>query len=163
MSIVSTLYLATDSKYSTAPTIINKANLASVSWLIDWDNIFRGKTGLCRVSINLVSKKGSLPKTWNGSTGIMSATFASNYALNSNGFPLTQLNRNQYIEIDATGNTAYVYYYSANNTQNSVLPVINIPTGKETFTITMSDTTGALITSFPEYNVFLHFEWLNQK
>ena len=164
MSIVSTLYLSTDSGYSTAPTIINKTFLANTTWLIDWDTIFHGKTGLCKVSVNMVSKKNtSTTDTWNSKVGIISANFTSPYSLNSNGFPVSTLNRNQYVEIttdSTTTSTAYVSYFQSNNTQNTVLPVINIPTGKREFTVTMLDTYGNWITSFPEYNVFFYFEWL---
>ena len=168
MTIVSSLYLSTDSGYSTSPTIISKANLANVSWLIDWDNIFHGKTGLCKISVNMVSKKNTATTdTWNSKVGTISANFTSPYAMNNNGFSLTTLNRNQYVEITTDTNsntiTAYVSYFQSNNTQNTVLPVINIPTGKREFTISMTDSTGALISSFPEYNIFLYFEWLEQK
>ena len=168
MSIVSTLYLSTDSGYTTSPTIVNKTNLANVTWLIDWDTIFHGKTGLCKVSVNMVSKKNTATTDmWNSKVGVMTANFTSPYSLNSNGFPVTALNRNQYVEIttDASNNTvtAYVSYFQSNNTQNTVLPVINIPTGKRDFTISMCDTTGALISTFPEYNVFFYFEWLENK
>ena len=168
MSIVSTLYLSTDSGYTTSPTIVNKDYLASVTWLIDWDTIFHGKTGLCKVSVNMVSKKNtSLTDTWNSKVGVMTANFTSPYSLNSNGFPITTLNRNQYVEIttDSSNNTvtAYVSYFQSNNTQHTVLPVINIPTGKKEFTITMCNTFGNWITLFPEYNVFFYFEWLHDQ
>ena len=167
MSIVSTLYLSTDSGYTTSPTIVNKTNLANVTWLIDWDTIFHGKTGLCKVSVNMVSKKNTATAdTWNSKVGTISANFTSPYCLNSNGFPVTALNRNQYVEITTDGTTqvtAYISYFQSNNTQNTVLPVIDIPTGKREFTISMRDTTGALISTFPEYNVFFYFEWLENK
>lgn len=167
MSIVSTLYLSTDSGYTTSPIIINKNNLANVTWLLDWDTIFHGKTGLCKVSVNMVSKKNTATTDlWNSKVGIISANFTSPYCLNSNGFPVSTLNRNQYVEITSDGtttSTAYVSYFQSNNTQNTVLPVINIPTGKREFTITMNDTTGTLISSFPEYNIFFYFEWLESK
>ena len=163
MSIVSSLYLSTDSAYTTAPTIMNKSNLAQVSWIMDWDQIFHGKTGLCKVSVNMVSKKNTATTdTWNSKVGVLSANFTSPYSISSNGFTLTTLNRNQYVEI-AVDTTAYVSYFSADNTKNTVLPVIDIPTGKQTFTVSMLDTTGALIGTFPDYNVFFHFEWLDKK
>ena len=162
MSIVSSLYLSTDS-ILTLP--INRTNLANCSWIVDWDSIFHGKTGLCKVTVNMVSKKGAVPDTWNSTVGIMSANFSSNYAVNNNGFPLTPLTRNQYVEVtlDATSDyvAAYVYYYAASSVQNNISPVINIPTGKNLFTIMMSDTSGNYIPNFPEYNVFLYFEWMD--
>ena len=103
---------------------------------------------------------------WNSKVGVMTANFTSPYSLNSNGFPIATLNRNQYVEITtdiATTSTAYISYFQSNNTQYTVLPVINIPTGKREFTISMCDTTGALISTFPDYNVFLYFEWLENK
>ena len=167
MSIVSTLYLSTDSGYTTAPIIMNRSNLATVSWLVDWDTIFHGKTGLCKVSVNMVSKKNTATTdTWNSKVGIISANFTSPYCLNSNGFPVSTLNRNQYVEITTDGtttSTAYISYFQSNNTQNTVLPVINIPSGKKEFTVSMNDTNGNLISTFPEYNVFFYFEWLENK
>ena len=163
MSIVSTLYLSSDSL--TNPPIAS-SNLAKCSWLVDWDTIFHGRTGLCKLSINMVSKKGAVPDVWDSTVGSIRANFSSNYCLNANGFPIAPLNRQQYIEVSANGtggfNTTYVYYYSASNVQNSSLPVISIPTGKQTFTIMMLDTTDNFITSFPNYNVFLNFEWIPQ-
>ena len=116
----------------------------------------------------MVSKKNTATAdTWNSKVGTISANFTSPYCLNSNGFPVTALNRNQYVEIttDASNNTvtAYVSYFQSNNTQNTVLPVINIPTGKKEFTITMCNTFGNWITLFPEYNVFFYFEWLDNE
>ena len=103
MSITSSLYLSTD---QTINPPIQKSNLASVTWVVDWDNIFHGHTGLCRVTSNLVSKKGTAPDTWNGSVGIMTASFSSPYILSPNGCPMSPLGRNQYIEV--SGSTASV-------------------------------------------------------
>jgi hypothetical protein len=161
MTITSTIYLSTDTSVNNPP--INKSNLANVSWIIDWDTIFHGKTGKCKITTTMTSKKGSVPDIWNNTLGIMTATLSSNYTLNNNGFPLAPLNRNQYIEIttDSSANyiTASVYYYCANSLQNTSPSVINIPQGKSVFTIMMLDTQGNYITSFPEYNIFLYFEW----
>jgi hypothetical protein len=157
MTIVSTLYLATD---STINPPINKSNLSNVIWYIDWDTIFHGKTGTCKITANMISKVGATPDTWNSTVGSMNASFSSNYALLSNAFPITALNRNQYIEVGVS-TTTYVYYFQANNLQNSSAPTINIPSGKIPFNIMMLDTFGNYITNFPEYQVYLYFDWEN--
>ena len=165
MSIVSSLYLSTDS-FSNSIMIspISSNNLANVTWYVDWDLIFRGKTGLCKVTVNMISKVGTAPDTWNKSVGIMTANFSSPYTFNTNGLPLCPLIRNQYIEVSVDAQsvttTAYVFYYQAINEQSTSPPVINIPTGKSPFTIQMLDTQGNYITGFPHYHVFFHFEWL---
>lgn len=160
MSIVSTLYLSTDS--TSTPLIKSTSN--KDSWLIDWDMIFKGRTGLAKVTVNMVSQTGVLPNEWNDGVGIISANFSSPYSINTNGVALTNLNRQQYVEItgDAIAGyeTAYVYYYYANNTNATSAPVVNIPTGKSEFSIIISDMTGAQIPLFPEYNIFFYFEWL---
>ena len=165
MSIASSLYLATESGNTgmASSRILDKTNLARVTWSIDWDTIFHGKNGLCKVSMNMISKKGATPSTWNGGVGSITASFSSPYSLNNNGLPISQLQRNQYIEVDAASNIGYVYYFSGDTTKNSVLPVINIPQGKSSFTIQMLDTTLNTMTNFPEYSVFLNFEWLDNK
>lgn len=156
MAITSTLYLSTE---QTTNPPIQKSNLASVTWVIDWDNIFHGHTGLCKVTCNMVSKKGTVPDNWNNSVGIMTASFSSPYVSSPNGCPMSPLSRNQYI--DVSGNTAsYIFYYQADTTKNTSPTVINIPSSKTSFTIQMLDTTGAYISNFPEYNVFFNFEWL---
>ena len=78
MAITSSLYLSTDQVINPP---IQKSNLASVTWIVDWDNIFRGHTnGLCKVTCNMVSKKGTgSSDTWDGSVGIMTASFSSPY------------------------------------------------------------------------------------
>ena len=63
----------------------------------------------------MVSKKNmATTDTWNSKVGTISANFTSPYAMNNNGFPLTTLNRNQYVEITTDTNsntiTAYVHY-----------------------------------------------------
>ena len=156
MSITSSLYLSTD-QITNPP--IQKSNLASVTWVVDWDNIFHGHTGLCKITCNMVSKKGTAPDTWNGSVGIMTASFSSPYVLNQNGVPLSPLSRNQYIEVSGS-TAAYVFYYQADTTKNTSPSVITIPSGKIPFTVQMLDTQGNYISGFPEYNVFFNFEWL---
>ena len=158
MAITSTLYLSTDQVINPP---IQKSNLASVTWIVDWDNIFRGHTnGLCKVTCNMISKKGTgSSDTWDGSVGIMTASFSSPYILSQNGCPICPLNRNQYIEVSGSS-ASYVFYYQANTTKNSSPSVITVPSGKSNFSIQMLDTQGNYIKNFPEYNVFFHFEWL---
>ena len=164
MTIVSTLYLSTDS-VTNPPS--NKTNLANVTWLVNWDEIFRRKQGLCKVTMNLNSKKGSGNDVWDSKVGMVFANFTSPFSLNSGGFPITALNRNQYVEIttDAQSVTtvSYVYYFSANNSQGTSPPVISIPEGKIPFTISLLDTKGAFISSIPEYNVQLFFDWISDE
>ena len=165
MSLVSTVFLSTDT-ISNFP-ISNRTSsqsASSVTWNIDWDQLFKGKTGLCKVSINMLSKKGPLPTSWDLSgNGSISSSFSSPYGVSSNGFQLAMLNRNQYIEIDGASNVASVYYFLSDTTKNTVNPVINIPIGKNAFTINMMDSKGVLLPLFPEYSIFLYFEWLDNK
>ena len=153
MSIVSTLYLSTDS--TSTPIIKSTSN--KDSWLVDWDEIFHGRTGLAKVTVNMVSKTGAIPNEWNDNVGIIQANFSSPYSINRNGVALTTLNRQQYVEI--TGNattgyvTSYVYYYTANNTTVTSAPVINIPTGKSELSVMITDTIGNYI-PFPDYQIF---------
>lgn len=156
MSITSSLYLSTE---QTINPPINKSNLANVSWIVDWDNIFRGHTGLCKATCNMVSKTGTSANNWNTSVGIMTTSFSSPYILSQNGCPMGHLSRNQYIDISGS-NASYVYYFQSNTTESSSPSVITIPSGKTPFTIQMLDTVGNYIKEFPEYNVFFNFEWL---
>jgi len=172
MPITSSLYLSTSStinqpiNYSTNNT---NSNWSSTTWIIDWDNIFRGHTGLCKVTFSMSSNKGPIPNNWNDSNGSINITgFSSPYSLNSgNGFALSALNRNQWVDIGGTTAQpilSYVYYYQASNVSNTSPPTISIPQGKLPLTINMFDNTGTtLISSFPPYSIQFFFEWISQE
>jgi hypothetical protein len=154
-TLTSTLLLSTD---SIANPPLFTANKASVSWVIDWDLIFHGKTGLCKVHTNLLSKSSattSLPITWNSLMGTVRGSFSSIYSNNTAGLVLANLTPN------SVAGSALFYYYTGVSESNQA-PLINIPNGKSQLTIQLLDTTEtALIAGVPDYEILLFFEWVN--
>jgi len=93
------------------------------TWMVDWDEIFHGKTGLCKVYCKMRSNQ-----TTNALSGTLNASFHSNHSINTNGVVLGQITKKY---IDDT------YYYYTVNTIAKHAPLINIPTGKQLFNITI--------------------------
>ena len=156
-TLTSTLYLSTDSLTNPPQLYSNKA---SVSWIVDWDLIFHGKTGLCKVHTNLLSKSATataITASWNSLIGTVRGSFSSIYSLNQSGLVLANLTPNS-----VAGSTT-VYYYTGISEGNQA-PLINIPNGKSQLTIQLLDTTEqTLIASIPDYEIMLIFEWVDRE
>ena len=151
----STLYLSTTSTSNPPLAFTDKAN---VSWLVDWDNLFHGRSGLCKVHTNLISKSatvGAITTSWSSLIGTVRANLQSNYSLNQNGLVLANMNPN------CVGVSTTVLYFSAVS-EGSKAPLINIPEGKSTLNIQLMDMTEtAFISGMPEYEIMLVFEWVS--
>jgi hypothetical protein len=153
-TLTSTLYLATDS--TTNPPIVS-SNKASVSWVVDWDMLFHGRTGLCKIHTNLLSKSATvsaITTSWNGLIGTVRANFQSIYSNNQNNVILANLTPN------SVAGSSTVFYYTAQS--EHAQPTINIPQGKTNISIQLLDTTEAnLISGVPDYEIMLFFEWIS--
>jgi hypothetical protein len=156
-TLTSTLYLSTDS--TTNPPLYS-ASKANVSWVVDWDLIFHGKTGLCKVHTNLLSKSATatlITTSWNSLIGTVRASLGSIYSSNSSSLVLANLTPNS-----VAGSTT-VYYYTGVSESNQA-PLINIPNGKSQLTIQLLDSTEtALVAGVPDYEILLFFEWVSNE
>jgi len=125
--------------------------------VIDWDLLFHGKRGLCKIHTNLISQSGTastIISTWNNLIGTVRGNFQSIYSNNTQGLTLVNLTPNP-----VAGSTT-VYYYTGISESNQA-PLINIPNGKSLFTIQMLNTNEtSLLTNVPNYSVLLFFEWI---
>ena len=156
-TLTSTLYLSTDSLTNPPQLYSNKA---SVSWIINWDEIFHGKTGLCKVHTNLLSESATataITTSWNSLVGTVRASFNSIYSMNQSGLVLANLTPN------SVAGSSTVYYYTAIS-EGSQAPLINIPNGKTTLNIQLLDTSERnLIAGVPDYEIMLIFEWVSDE
>ena len=154
-TLSSTLFLSTDSITNPPQHLGNKA---SATWIVDYDVIFNGKTGLCKVHTNLLSKSQnttSLTTNWNSLVGTIRGSFSSIYSSNTAGMVLANLTPN------SIGNSSTTFYYTGISESNQA-PIINIPTGKSQISIRLIDTTETnLLASVPDYQILLTFEWVN--
>ena len=113
MSIISTIHLNTRTD-----AISVNGNVAT--FIVDWDQIFHGKTGTCRV----YAKMRGNAQDYAGATSnqqTLNASFSSNFSSNTNGVVLTPLTK-RFV-------SPYTFYYSGDTRPNQA-PTIDIPTGK---------------------------------
>jgi hypothetical protein len=128
------------------PTV--KSNLATVKWNINWKEIFGDKVGECRVRAKFISESYSL-LTWENNLGSIRLSLSSNNTNSTNGFnigvvaPITQT-LGTYLDCDTI-------------TSQGCGSCI-IPTNNQEFTVSILDNTENLMTSVPDYQLFLYFD-----
>jgi hypothetical protein len=118
MSIISTLHLNTRTD-----AIMRNGNVST--FIVDWDNIFHGKTGTCRVYAKM---RGSI-QDYVGAPiqyGTLNASFSSGGYSNTNGVPLAPITQKP---INASS------FFYVGETRPNQAPTINIPMGKGMFNV----------------------------
>ena len=121
MSIISTLHLNTRTD-----AISVNGNVST--FIVDWDQVFHGKTGKCRV----YAKMRGDAQDYAGATSnqqTLNASFSSTYSNNTNGVVLAPLSKKAI-------NTSSFYYVG--ETRPSQAPIIDIPMGKGMFNVFIS-------------------------
>lgn len=141
------LYLSTASAVR-AP--LNAANLANVTWNINWHEVFGYKTGQCNVRVRLVSDSAG-SQTWTNWIGSLRANFASNSSNVTNGLVLG-LVRPQNDPVTSTNTVLEV------DTLNATGPTMNIPSNNGTLVISLLTKSDALMASVPNYTLWLLFD-----
>ena len=121
MSIVSTLHLNTRTD-----AISVNGNVAT--FIVDWDQIFHGKTGTCRVYAKM---RGNAQDYAGATTNqrTLNASFSSNFSSNTNGVVLAPLSKKA---ISASS------FYYVGETRPNQAPTISIPMGKGMFNVFIS-------------------------
>jgi len=159
------LYLST---LITDPTFnkiipINKTNLASVTWNIDFDNLFRNnqnkyKNCRLRFRLNSVSWAAGV-NDWENFSGYLSCNLLSNYsAPYVNGTLIGVL----FPQNILTGGSTY-HCYHITTMDNTTGCELNIPYGNQNLTIQFyNDDTLTLMSNIPEYAIQLSFELYNE-
>ena len=121
MSIISTLHLNT----STDAISVN-GNVST--FIVDWDQIFHGKKGTCRVYAKMRGNAQDYAvATSNQQT--LNASFSSSFSNNTNGVVLAPLSRK------AIGATSFYY---VGETRPNQAPTIDIPTGKQMLNVILN-------------------------
>ena len=155
-TLTSTLFLSTDSVTNPPQAFLNKAN---VSWNVDWDQIFHGKKGLCKIHCQLLGSAGivtDLDAVWDTLIGTVRCSFSSIYSHNQNGVILAN------IIPQSIANSTTNFYYTANT--EHAQPTINIPFGKEAFNIQLVGIAeNSLLSNVPDYGILLTFEWISDE
>jgi len=160
---VYSLYLSTQitTPASNAVVPLSKSNLSNCSWLVDFQNLFKGneyKYRHCRVRFNLISNSftASTPATtdWQNYNGYLAITTPTVY--NAETTTGTILGMIFPSDCPVTGTTIHCVQVS---TMGECGVDIVIPTGVQTLNVMMvNDDSMSFLTTFQEYQLHLTFE-----
>lgn len=150
----------------TSPTLnrivpVNKSNLASVTWNIDWNSFFgyeQQNYKYCRLRFILNSATWVAGATdWDVYSGYLSCNLQSNFA--SPYLPGTFLGVIYPINCLTTGTTTHCFLISTLQEQGVE---ISPPIGNQNFTLQFyNDDSFNLMATVPEYTIQLSFELYN--
>jgi len=135
--------------YTSSLKPYNRINLNNVKWNINWREIFGNREGECRVRVKFVSQTAN-NLTWNGNTGSIKVSFASNYQSSTNGFNLGA------IKPVASPNTSL--YYLESDTTNMKGATIIIPNINSDLIISIFNGNETFMVNVPEYHIWLYFD-----
>jgi len=143
----------------------NKTNLSNVSWLVDWDNLFRKNNydyKYCRVRFNLITEAftASSPATldWAAYSGYVATNLASSYNANTTNGTILGVIFPTDCPVTGTGTHCILA-----NTCGEIGADIVVPTGTQQFNIMMiQDNSFSFQESFKEYSIMLLFELYNE-
>jgi hypothetical protein len=153
------------SSYNPISDYVN--NKTTVSWNINWDNVFQGDNlnyKFCAVRYHLSSDKIDITagtNDWNTNTGLLVASFTSKYQENrgANGVVLDIINPSYYP--NASAGTMSMAYNQSTLSAGKGLD-INVPTGTQILTINLNNDiifpSALPISSTVAWNLFLTFE-----
>ena len=152
-----TLYLSTQTTLGPyVPT--NEDNKASVSWNINWNDLYGGTQNnfqerRCRVKFQLTSLSQSGVLTWANNSGIIVITGLSNNNSNSqNGLILGSI---QPIDNPVAGDPNHIMIGDTLQTSGVMS---YLPYGIQPITIKILDRTGAHQPNMVDYQIILQFE-----
>jgi len=164
-SKVYTLYLSTFASATDIPANslvipVSRSNLANVSWLIDFNGLFKGdqhKFRRCTIRHKLTSEGWTgADGNWESYTGILCCTLPSSYtASTTNGTVLGLL----YPTTLPTGGTRHCYVSDTFGDQNGV--EINMPSGSTQVAFQIyNDNAPTFISNpnAPNWQILIHFE-----
>lgn len=160
---VYSLYLSTQitTPASNAVVPLSKTNLSNCSWLVDYQNLFKGneyKYKHCRVRFNLISNTftASTPATtdWQNYGGYLAITTPTEY--NAETTTGTILGMIYPTDSPVTGTSIHCIQVS---TMSEIGVDIIPPTGVQTLNVMfVNDDAMTLMTTFQEYQLHLTFE-----
>lgn len=141
---------------------IENSNLSNVTWLVDFDNLFKGRQQYfkyCRTRYYLQSLNNTAGYTWNDNLGYISVNLATDFnAETTNGTILGLIYARS---SQMTGFVSPVYSVDA---KNDIGVDINISqlTGIQTFNIKIVEANGDLVAfGTNNYTIELTFEFYN--
>lgn len=164
-----TLYLTTNSiPENLYVSPINNANLANVSWNVNWDGLFNNTQNqykFCRLRYHFVSQFKPDATIWDNYLGYLSCNLASDFnATTTNGTILGLLYYQFRIRYNTlTGAVLNCAEFDL-NTFDTLGININIPTGVSIFNIQMlnDDSFNPFIQQTQNYQILLQFELYNE-
>ena len=152
-----TLYLSTQT--TSGPYVpTNEDNKASVSWNVNFDNLYGSinnsfEERRCRVKFQLTSLSQASTLSWANNSGIIVITGLSNNNSNSqNGLILGSI---QPIDNPVAGNPNHIMI---GDTLQTAGVMSTLPYGIQPITIKILDRAGALQTNLVDYQIILQFE-----
>lgn len=141
---------------------VSMANLASITWNINWDTLFKGankKYTNCRLRFTLKSDSwAGGANDWENYSGYLSVNLGSN----NNASTTTGLFLGQIYPFDVPSTNANRHAYIIGTMEELGVDIF-APTGSSYFTIQfINDDAQTLITAVPNYAITFQFEFYNQ-
>lgn len=147
------LYLSTTTPAGNKYAPVNSANLANVTWNINWKEIFGDFEGDVNVRVKLVSASGTfISDSLSNLSGSVRGSFTCPYSNNQNGVNLSNI----FPVIDPT--IASKIYFLADSTTNAAGVTIKAPTSNQNLTIQLIKADEASIATLLNYQIWLYFD-----
>lgn len=138
-------YTPTPSKY--AP--INKYNLNSMTWAVNWREIFGNRNGECRCKVRIMSNSNN-NLTWLNNVGSIRASLSSSTSNNTNGVNIGFVRP----QSDFIATQSYI---DCDTTTSDGITVL-IPTSNTNLSIYLLNANETPMVNVPDYQVWLYFE-----
>lgn len=160
------VYLSTTSNTPTwnQSVPVDRSNLSSVKWCLNWDEIFRGqnqKYKYCRLRAKLLSSSFTANVTdWDTYLGYLTCNIPSlTSGFGTYGTVIAPVTAQ---DVPTTASTHYIYADTTNEPGIDIM----VPTGNNDFILTfnrMDLSSGLRTSNIYDYQVFLYFELYDEK
>lgn len=144
-----------------ACSLVSPNNYSNVNFNINWDDIFKGKTGIAQLNFKLCSKSSNTILTFNSTMGsVLLSGLALPYSNSGNighVYPTVDTLSTVPATINGIGQLKG-YLYGQNLNSNGVTVII--PQGYSQLNIQVQDLSGNLINITENYIIWLYFDVL---
>jgi hypothetical protein len=138
-------YNAPSSKY----TPINKYNLNSMTWAVNWREIFGNRNGECRCKVRIISNSSN-NLTWLNNVGSIRASFSSSTSNNTNGVNIDFVRpQSDFISTQS--------YIDCDTTTSDGITIL-IPTSNNNLSLYLLNSTESPMLNVPDYQIWLYVE-----